>query len=161
MELRTQKILMGTLGILLSAVVGFAGWREHELSETHRKGKELLSLPRPLTEKEKKGQVIYHERQCAVCHGINGIGGVSNFNAQTGAKINGLRKLAEGFTRQEVKDKIMKGVAKVDPKDPMLPMPPLTMPPYKNSLLPEELEVLVDFLWALTPPPKANDPNAF
>src|SRR6185295_9937714 len=91
MELKTQKILIALLGLLLTVTIGFAGFREHEISETYRKGKDIARLPRPLTATELKGQKIFHERQCNVCHGVNGSGGVANFNSQTaGGKITEL-----------------------------------------------------------------------
>jgi len=152
MDYNKLKVLTGIAGICLFLSVVLAGWREHQIVEKYRVGAEDSALPRPLTASEKNGQKLYHERQCVLCHGENGIGGVSNFNSRGDGKISALRDVAKDFTRDELKATILKGVSDVEIQDVSLPKPPVRMPPYKNSLTKVELEELVDFLWALTPP---------
>ena len=59
---------------------------------------------------------------------MNGGGGIENVNAQTGGEVNGLTRVSETYTLNELLDKIRNGVADVDKADPTGSDPPLRMP---------------------------------
>lgn len=149
MNYENQKLLTGIAGLALMGSVVAAGWREHQISERYREGALLASLPRPLSPAEREGQTIYHERQCALCHGINGMGGVTNYNMRGDGKMSVLRDVARNFTRAEAADLILNQGPAADRQNPSLPAPPVAMPKYGASLTAQELERLLDFLWAL------------
>lgn len=61
---------------------------------------------------------------CLACHGAGGVGGVYNANAQTGGMINGVRVVAENYTKEDLSKKILTGVPIVPKADPNGPNPP-------------------------------------
>ena len=104
-----------------------------------------------------RGRSIYQKYGCFVCHGAGGGGEVRNKNAKTAEQVPGLTKSAEGFTAQELRDKVLEGVVTVQKRDPRGPMPPLSMPAYREKISEEELNDLVLYLLSLaTAPPEAR-----
>ena len=98
----------------------------------------------------KKGQEIFNAKGCVYCHGPNGAGGVKNPNSQ-GGEIPSLSKVAEGFSKDELKAKILAGVKEIGKEDPKGRTPPLYMPTWKGHVSEEELDALAAFLMNLAP----------
>lgn len=84
-------------------------------------------------------------------HGAGGVGGVFNANAQTGGMINGLRFVAETYTKEQLAKRIMDGVPSVLKANPNGPAPPLSMPVYRGLIGFGEMGELVDYLYSLKP----------
>lgn len=103
----------------------------------------------------KKGQEVFNLKGCVYCHGPNGSGGVKNANSQ-GGEIPSLSKVAEGYSAEELKNKILAGVKEVAKEDPEGPTPPLYMPSWKGHVSDEELEALASFLMSLAPKKEAG-----
>ena len=102
----------------------------------------------------KRGAVIYERVGCVGCHGRGGVGGYPNNNV-VGGKIPTLTKVAEGYSKQELKDKIRLGVkpAKADMSGPE---PMIFMPTWKDVLKDDEIDALADYLISLKPKTKAG-----
>ncbi len=98
----------------------------------------------------KKGWETFNAKGCVFCHGPNGQGGVANNNAQ-GGKIPALTKVYEGYSKDELKEKIRRGVPEPGKADPKGPPPPLYMPSWKDNLTPDELDAIVAFLFSYKP----------
>ena len=96
------------------------------------------------------GRAVFQKYGCTACHGVEGRGGVKNYNAVTGGEIPPLVYVAQGFTRDQLKDLIRTGryPTRADPKGPT---PPLWMPSWKDKISDGELESLVEFLISLYP----------
>lgn len=103
----------------------------------------------PSTSIEKGAQL--YGMYCVSCHGENGEGGIKNSNAQTGEEVPLLKYVSEGFTAEEVKEKILTGVSVVEKLDPKRPFPPLTMPSWEDHISSKEIDDLIDFLFSLMP----------
>lgn len=104
--------------------------------------------------KLQEGYVIYKKYGCILCHGINGEKGVPNKNAQTGEEIPALTYVAEGYTMDELKQQILKGLENIPKKDSLGPNPPYRMPSWREIITNEELEALTLYLWSLMPEEK-------
>ena len=59
--------------------------------------------------------------------------------------------MAESYTKQELKDKILNGVKQVDKLDPNGPTPPLYMPSFRGLISDDEIELLIGYLDSLLP----------
>ena len=59
--------------------------------------------------------------------------------------------VADSFTKQELKEKILKGVPKVEKLDPNGPTPPLHMPGYAGIINDADMELLINYLYSLMP----------
>lgn len=148
MSIVAQKITVGLLGLGLFASVGMVGYVDAARREAERK----LAEARPhLTPEQAKGRAIYEKYSCVVCHGADVKGNLPNFNAQTGQKSPGLDKVADSYTKKELKEKIRNGILDVDRADPNGPRPPLHMPAFKDTLSDGDLDLLVDYLFSLMP----------
>jgi mono/diheme cytochrome c family protein len=97
----------------------------------------------------KKGEVIFNRAGCVACHGLRGAGGYPNNNAQ-GGKIPTLTLVADGYSKDELKDRIRKGKIS-DPADPSQPAPMIRMPPWGQKLKDSDIDALVEFLYSLRP----------
>ena len=97
-----------------------------------------------------RGKAVYQKYGCVGCHGFEGRGGVKNFNAVTGGEVPPLTYVAQGFTKDQLKNLIRVGryPTKADPHGPT---PPLWMPTWKEKISEEELDDLVEFLVSLYP----------
>jgi mono/diheme cytochrome c family protein len=98
-----------------------------------------------------RGHEVYRRYGCSSCHGADGKGGFPNVNAETDGKVPGVTFVAEGFTRRELRKKILDGFAPVGKKDANGPRPPLRMPGWANQMTDAEVSDLVDYLWSLYP----------
>jgi mono/diheme cytochrome c family protein len=98
-----------------------------------------------------RGRQVYLRYGCSACHGLDGKGGFANANAETEGKVPGVTYVAEGFTRRELRKKILDGFAPVGKKDPNGPRPPFRMPGWAGQMADAELSDLVEYLWGLYP----------
>jgi len=98
-----------------------------------------------------RGRVVYERYGCVTCHGNDGKGGFTNANAETEGKVPPVNYVAEGFTRGELRRKILDGFATVGKKDPNGPRPPYRMPGWAGQMTNAEVADLVEYLWSLYP----------
>jgi mono/diheme cytochrome c family protein len=85
-----------------------------------------------------RGRAVYARYGCAACHGADGKG-------------PGVTFVAEGFTRPELRKKILDGFPTVGKKDPNGPRPPYRMPGWAGQMSDAEVRDLVEYLWSLYP----------
>lgn len=156
MTLTAQKYLVAALSLLLLAAVVAAG----SVESRRRVEAEKAAGTRtgPLDPALDRGRQLYEKYSCIACHGAGGIGGVFNANAQTGGMINGVRFVAETYTKEDLSKKILDGVPVVPKADPNGPNPPLAMPSYRGIIGVEETRELVDYLYSLRPPGASTKP---
>ncbi len=98
-----------------------------------------------------RGRLVFATYGCGACHGADGKGGFANPNAETDGKVPGVTFVAEGFTRAELRKKILDGLATVGKKDPNGPRPPYRMPGWRGVMTDAEVNDLVEFLFSLYP----------
>ncbi len=98
-----------------------------------------------------RGRHVYLRYGCSACHGPEGKGGFANANAETDGKVPAVNYVAEGFTRRELRKKILDGFAPVGKKDPNGPRPPFRMPGWAGQMTDGEVGDLVEYLWSLYP----------
>ena len=110
----------------------------------------ISSLPAALTPVE-RGHGIYRKYGCTACHGEDGKGGVPNPNAKTAELVPDLIHVAEGYTKDELRDRILKGQREIPALDPGRPPPPLYMPAWASTIKDAELDDLVAYLFSLKP----------
>ena len=84
-----------------------------------------------------------------------GAGGYRNNNV-VGEKIPALDRVAEGFTKEELAQKIREGVTPVA-ADPTKPPPMLNMPAWGELLSDDEITSLVEYLFSLLPEGAGTD----
>jgi len=104
-----------------------------------------------------RGQVLYQERGCRLCHGEAGAGGMANPGSDTGGKINGLTLVKEGYTPEQLRKKIAEGVPTVGKAASDGPTPPLRMPPYHEQFGDREIEDLAAYLISLYPKDREDE----
>lgn len=144
----SQKVLAAFLGFALFASVLTVGYVERQRKELKRPE----TAEKPLLDpKLERGRQLYKKFSCATCHGTDGKNGSPNVNAQTGQQVPPVAYVAESFTREELRKKILTGVARVEKKTPAGPTPPLYMPAYRDLLADSESEDLIDYLYSLKP----------
>jgi mono/diheme cytochrome c family protein len=115
-----------------------------------RDEKMALSLP-SLMDPVERGREIYRKYGCAGCHGPDGKGGVPNPNAKTAQQVPGLLYVADGYTKAELKARILKGQREITALDPRRPPPPLYMPAWAGTIKDAEVDDLVAYLFSLKP----------
>jgi mono/diheme cytochrome c family protein len=98
-----------------------------------------------------RGREVYRKYGCAGCHGLAGKGGVPNPNAKTAQQVPGLLYVAEGYTKEELKARIVKGQREIPALDPKRPAPPLYMPAWGGTIKDAEINDLVAYLMSLKP----------
>ena len=98
-----------------------------------------------------RGHLVYQKYGCSSCHGTDGKGGFANANAETDGKVPGITFVAEGFTKKELRKKILDGFAAVGKKDANGPRPPFRMPGWSGYMSDREVTDLVEYLWSLYP----------
>lgn len=98
-----------------------------------------------------RGRTVYAQYGCAACHGADGKGGFSNPNAETEGKVPAVIYVAEGYTRGELRRKILDGLATIGKADPKGPRPPYRMPGWVGQMTDAETAALVEFLFSLYP----------
>jgi cbb3-type cytochrome oxidase cytochrome c subunit len=107
----------------------------------------LPSLMSPV----ERGHEVFRKYGCAGCHGADGKGGVPNPNAKTAELVPDLIRVAQGYTNEELKDRILKGQPEITPADPKRPPPPLYMPGWRGIISDAEVDDLVAYLVSLKP----------
>ncbi|HWP99258.1 MAG TPA: cytochrome c [Vicinamibacterales bacterium] len=105
---------------------------------------------------EARGRIVYERYGCALCHGADGKGGFANPNAETGGVVPGVVFVAEGYTRDELRRKILDGVATIGKADAEGPSPPFRMPGWAGYMTPGEVDDLVAYLLSLYPKDAAS-----
>jgi len=110
----------------------------------------FLRTPAMMTPVE-RGKAVFRKYGCAGCHGPDGQGGVPNPNAKTGQQVPKLKYVAEGYTKEEVKKRILNGQHEIFALDPKKPAPPLYMPAWRGKIAEGELNDLVEYLFSLMP----------
>lgn len=116
------------------------------------KGQAFEISGRPWEKEEdplEKGKVLFAKAGCVGCHGPSGKGGYPNNNV-TGGKIPSLTLVADGYSKDELKERIAKGRLP-DPADPSQPAPMIQMPAWEEVLKEHEIEALVEYLYSLRP----------
>jgi len=110
----------------------------------------FLRVPSMMTPVE-RGKAVFRKYGCAGCHGKEGQGGISNPNAKTGQQVPKLKYVAEGYTKNELKKRILNGQHEIYSLDPSKPAPPLYMPAWHGKIAEGELNDLVEYLFGLMP----------
>lgn len=157
MTVTAQKYVVAALSLGLLASVVAAGTVESRLRREAQKT--AGAGTGPLDPTLDRGRQLYEKYSCLACHGNGGVGGVYNANAQTGGMINGVRFVAETYTKVDLSKKILDGVPVVPKADPNGPNPPLAMPTYRGIIGVEEMRELVDYLYSLRPPGATTKPT--
>jgi mono/diheme cytochrome c family protein len=98
-----------------------------------------------------RGKAVFKKFGCVGCHGPDGQGGVPNPNAKTAQQVPGLKFVSEGYTKDELKKRILDGQREIPAMDPNKPAPPLYMPPWRAKITQGELNDLVEYLMSLAP----------
>ena len=109
-----------------------------------------LNLPSLMSPVE-RGREVFRKYGCAGCHGTDAKGGVPNPNAKTAELVPDLIRVAQGYTNEELKDRILKGQREITPLDPKRPPPPLYMPGWRGTISDAEVDDLVAYLDSLKP----------
>lgn len=149
MTIASQKFFVGILGMALCASVATVGYVDE--IRRHQAAAEAATDTTPLNPELQKGVEIYQKNSCFACHGDAGNHPVDNFNAQTAQKVPPLIHVAESYTKDDLAKKIWDGVP-IEPKlDPNGPTPPLHMPSYKGIISPDDMTLLVNYLFSLKP----------
>ena len=115
-----------------------------------------LKLPALMTPVE-RGQAVYKKYGCAGCHGRDALGGVPNPNAKTAQQVPGLKFVSEGYTKVELRKRILGGQKEINKLNPTGPKPPLYMPAWNGKIAEGELTDLVEFLMSLLPKSEKTD----
>ena len=103
-----------------------------------------------ITHPIQKGKVIFERVGCVGCHGIEGKGGYPNNNV-VGGKIPSLTLVADGYSKDELIEKLNKGVPHPQKAVSSEPDPMIFMPSWGEILQKEELDALADYLISLCP----------
>ncbi len=98
-----------------------------------------------------RGEILFNKAGCVACHAQNGRGGYPNNNV-VGGQIPSLTKVAEGYTKEELINKIRGGVIPT-PADPSQPAPMVFMPKWGAVLKDDEISDVADFLISLDKKP--------
>ena len=98
-----------------------------------------------------RGHAVYGRYGCVACHGDLGKGGFANANSETDGKVPGVTFVAEGYTKPELRKKILDGLATVGKKDPKGVRPPFRMPGWAGQMTDAEVADLVEYLFSLYP----------
>lgn len=118
------------------------------LSDTNIVG--FMKIPSLMTSVE-RGKAVYKKYGCAGCHAADGQGGVPNPNAKTAQQVPGLKFVSEGYTKDELRKRILDGQKEIPAMDPKRPAPPLYMPAWRGRIAEGELNDLMDYLMSLAP----------
>jgi cytochrome c553 len=158
---RNLAILVISVGVGLFSFYGFIGYRTRlwsprwAISPT-KKAYPVVNINPGTSQPEadspvERGRLLYQELRCGVCHGPNGEGGVKNPNSDPDGTVPNLFDLADAFTWNDLKDKLLKGAhsAKLEEDKPE---PPLEMPSWEKVLSDQEMEELTHYLFSLKSP---------
>jgi mono/diheme cytochrome c family protein len=115
-----------------------------------RDQKVALSLPSLMGPVE-RGRETYRKYGCAGCHGADAKGGVPNPNAKTAEQVPGLIYVADGYTKDELRTRILKGQREIPALEAKRPPPPLYMPAWMGTIKDAEVDDLIAYLISLKP----------
>jgi mono/diheme cytochrome c family protein len=113
------------------------------------------NTPELMADAVKRGEMIFNRAGCVGCHNAAGKGGYPNNNV-VGGLIPSLTRVAEGYSKEELKEKIHNGVTP-EPADPSKPAPYIQMPKWGDKLTDDELDSLVEYLYSILPAGKTED----
>ncbi|MBI4064022.1 MAG: c-type cytochrome [Elusimicrobia bacterium] len=102
-----------------------------------------------------RGQVIFERAGCAACHGKAGKGGFPNNNV-IGGQIPSLTYAADGFTTEELKERIRRG-RKPESADGAKPPALVEMPGWAGILKEKDIDDVAQYIFSLRPPKKKDD----
>jgi len=140
-------------------VCSFAACRGDSYIATRIKGAKM----QPFTEVDttlpavERGAVLFKRYGCQLCHGANGAQGIKNPNSQTGGEIASLTRVAEGYSKSELRKKILNGVKEIQRADPKGETPPFRMPGWTGRISKQNLNALVEYLFSLMPESEGDD----
>ncbi|MGH7680956.1 MAG: c-type cytochrome [Candidatus Eiseniibacteriota bacterium] len=160
MTVSAQKYLVAFLSLALFAALVAVGGVDAKRRAEAAKSRQI-ALAGALNPQLERGRAVFVKYSCNACHGQGGAGGIKNLNAQTGGEINGLTRVSETYTRQELMERIRNGVPNVDKSDPTGPDPPLRMPAYRDLIAGQELEDLTSYLFSLRPSAESKPSEAW
>lgn len=103
--------------------------------------------PELMADGVKRGELLFNKAGCVACHAEKGRGGYPNNNV-VGGKIPSLTKVAEGYTKPELENKIRNGVIS-SPADLSAPPPLIFMPKWGDVLKDDEISAVADYLISL------------
>jgi mono/diheme cytochrome c family protein len=109
-----------------------------------------IKVPSMMTPVE-RGKAVFKKYGCAGCHGQEGKGGIPNPNAKTGQQVPKLIYVAEGYTKEELRKRILNGQREIFALDRSKPAPPLFMPAWRDKIAEGELQDLIEYLFSLLP----------
>jgi len=98
-----------------------------------------------------RGHAVFQKYGCFQCHGQDGKGGVSNFNAKTAEQVPSLIYVADGYNKAELMAFISRGERVIPRKNPEGPEPPHFMPKWGPIINTNELSDITEFLFSLKP----------
>ncbi len=104
------------------------------------------AIPSPVA----RGRAVFSNYGCWQCHGKEGRGGVVNLNSQ-GGEVPALTHVADSYSLDDLKSKILQGVPEPAKADPRGSSPPLYMPPWKGIIAKRDLRDLAAYLMSLSP----------
>ncbi len=110
----------------------------------------FLKVPNAVSPIE-RGKAVYKKYGCAGCHGPDAKGGVPNPNAKTAQQVPGLLYVAEGYTKDELRKRILDGQKEIPIMDPKKPPAPLYMPAWRGKIAEGEVNDLIAYLTSLLP----------
>ncbi len=144
-ELTNEEVEM-----LTALVLSFASEKE---KEEHPIPARFLLPAHPSPEPSyasavERGKAVFNRWGCAGCHGFEGRGGIRNKNMEMAEEVPPLMDVADGFTKEELKETIRNGryPARADSSETA---PPLWMPSWKGKISEEELDALSEYLLSL------------
>jgi mono/diheme cytochrome c family protein len=117
----------------------------------HLRERNVASSLSALMNPVERGREVYRKYGCAGCHAPDGKGGVPNPNAKTAEQVPGLIYVADGYTKTELKARIVKGQKEIPALDAKRPAPPLYMPAWGGVIKDAEIDDLIAYLISLKP----------
>jgi cbb3-type cytochrome oxidase cytochrome c subunit len=117
----------------------------------HLRERNVASSLSALMNPVERGREVYRKYGCAGCHAPEGKGGVPNPNAKTAEQVPGLTYVADGYTKTELKARIVKGQKEIPALDAKRPAPPLYMPAWGGVIKDAEIDDLIAYLISLKP----------
>jgi mono/diheme cytochrome c family protein len=117
----------------------------------HLRERNIASSLSALMNPVERGREVYRKYGCAGCHAPDGKGGVPNPNAKTAEQVPGLTYVADGYTKAELKARIVKGQKEIPALDSKRPAPPLYMPAWGGVIKDGEIDDLIAYLISLKP----------
>lgn len=132
---------------------GFTETEARALTEfvLHLRERNLTTTLATLMNPVERGRAVYRKYGCAGCHGPEGKDGVPNPNSKTAEQVPGLLYVADGYTKVELKARIVQGQKEIPALDPKRPPPPLYMPAWGAVIKDAEVDDLIAYLISLKP----------